>query len=175
MAMSSVANSKEEVMEHEHPAQLRVLRGIATFDLGKGLIVLLAAMGVFLLMQHDPWDVAGSFLRLLHISPDHHFAQEFLDWADNLTDEKLLAVIAGASAYSILRFAEAYGLWFARTWAEWIALVSGSLYLPFEIYKLFHRVTAFHVGVLSLNIAIVFFMAYILWTGGSLHHVPKGT
>ena len=172
--MSSVANPVE-LTGHAQANQLRVLRTIATFELTKGLIVLLAALGVFLLMQRDPWDVAEGFLRLLHISPDHHFAQVFLTWADGLTDQKLLAVAAGASAYSILRFAEAYGLWFAKTWAEWIALISGGLYLPFEIYKLWHRVSAFHVGVLLVNLAIVLYMAYVLWSGGSLHHVPKGT
>jgi uncharacterized membrane protein (DUF2068 family) len=172
--MSSVANPME-VAGPARASQLRVLRTIATFELTKGLIVLLAAFGVFLLMQRDPWDVAEGFLRLLHISPDHHFAQVFLNWADGLTDQKLLAVALGASAYSIMRFAEAYGLWFAKTWAEWIALISGGLYVPFEVYKLWHRVSAFHVGVLLVNLAIVLYMAYVLWSGGSLHHLPKGT
>jgi len=160
---------------HRHDVNLQMLRGVASFELAKGLLVLLAAFGVLFLVGRDPWDIADGLLRLLHISPDHHFAQVFLDWADTLTDSKLWAVAAVAGAYSILRFTEAYGLWYARAWAEWIALVSGAIYLPFEIYKLLHRQSLFHVSVLVINLAIVIYMAYLLKTGKSIHGLPGET
>jgi uncharacterized membrane protein (DUF2068 family) len=139
---------------------------------------LLAALVVVFMVGRDPWDFADGMLRLLHISPDHHFAQLFLDWADTLTDAKLWTVAAVGSMYAILRFVEAYGLWYARTWAEWIALISGSLYVPFEIYKLIHRQSLFHISVLVINLAIVLYMAYLLKTGkgrqypGHPHRLP---
>ena len=149
-----------------HPAQLGVLRGIATLEMAKGLVVLLASVGVVLLMQkEDPWDIADGLLRLLHISPDHRLAQLFLDWADSLTDARVYAVAAVAAAYSILRFLEAYGLWYARAWAEWIALISGAMYLPFEVYNLAHRLNWIHVLVLAINLAIVLYMIHLLRTG----------
>ena len=160
---------------HRHNVNLQMLRGVASFELAKGLLVLLAAFGVLFLVGRDPWDIADGLLHLLHISPDHHFAQVFLDWADTLTDSKLWAVVGVAGAYSILRFTEAYGLWHARAWAEWIALVSGAIYLPFEIYKLLHRQSLFHVSVLVINLAIVIYMAYLLKTGKSIHGLPGET
>jgi len=166
--VSFVTHSTVDPEAEEHPTQLSVLRGIATFELAKGLVVLLAAIGVLLLVQkEDPWDMADGLLRLLHISPDHHLAQVFLDWADSLTNARLYAVAAVAAAYSILRFLEAYGLWYARAWAEWIALISGALYLPFEIYNLAHRLSWIHVVVLAINLAIVLYMIYLLKTGKS--------
>ncbi len=36
---------------------------------------------------------------------------------------------------------ESYGLWFAKRWAEWFALLSGSVYLPVELYGLLKGVT----------------------------------
>src|SRR5579864_8675820 len=174
--MSSIVHSKIAPADAQHGASLQVLRGIATLELAKGLIVLLAACGVLLLMQReDPWDIADGLLRLLHISPDHHFAQVFLDWADSLTIARIWTVAAAAISYSVLRFLEAYGLWYARAWAEWIALISGALYLPFEIYKLVHRQSIFHVSVLLINLAIVFYMVYLLKTGQSIHHVRQPT
>jgi uncharacterized membrane protein (DUF2068 family) len=174
--MSFIVHSKIAPAEPEKGANLQVLRAVATFELTKGLIVLLAACGVALLVhREDPWDIADGLLRLLHISPDHHFAQVFLDWADNLTEAKVWAVAAVAVAYSFLRFMEAYGLWYARAWAEWIALVSGTLYLPFEIYKLIYRQSPFHISVLLINLAVVLYMAYALKTGSSLHSVRQQT
>src|SRR5579864_618331 len=174
--MSFIVHPKLAPPEPEPGASLQVLRAVATFEMTKGLIVLLAACGVLLLVhREDPWDIADGLLRLLHISPDHHFAQVFLDWADNLTIARIWTVAAAAISYSVLRFLEAYGLWYARAWAEWIALISGALYLPFEIYKLVHRQSLFHVAVLLINLAVVFYMAYLLKTGQSIHHVRQPT
>ena len=106
----------------------------------KGLLVLAAALGVAFFV--DANDVAEWFLQLLHISPDRHFAQLLLRAAGRLSDAKVWVVVTVACAYSGLRFVEAYGLWRARAWAEWVALVSGMLYLPFEIRLLVHRVSS---------------------------------
>src|SRR5580704_1479053 len=168
--MSSIVHSKVARAEPMHRISLPVLRTVASFELAKGMIVLLAACGVlFLIRREDPWDIADALLKLLHISPDHHFAQVFLDWANSLTEAKVWAVAGVAVGYSLLRFVEAYGLWYARAWAEWIALISGTLYLPFEIYKLINRPSLFHVGVFVINVAVVLYMVYELKTGESLH------
>lgn len=161
--------------KHHHDVTLQLLRGVASFEFAKGVVVLLAACGVLFLLGKDPWDIADNLLQLLHISPDHHFAQVFLDWSDTLTDSKLWAVAGAALGYSVLRFTEAYGLWHARAWAEWIALISAAIYLPFEVYKLAHRQSMFHIGVLVINLAIVVYMAYLLKTGQSIHGLPAKT
>ena len=174
--MSSIVHSKIAPADVQHGASLQVLRGIATLELAKGMIVLLAACGILLLMRReDPWDIADGLLRLLHISPDHHFAQVFLDWADSLTSAKIWTVAAAAVSYSVLRFLEAYGLWYARAWAEWIALISGSLYLPFEIYKVIHKQNLFHISVFLVNVAIVLYMVYALKTGENIRNVRHPT
>ena len=54
---------------------------------------------------------------------------------------RLWAAAQLAFAYSVLRFAEAYGLWKERTWAEWLAFVSGTLFLPLEIHGLMRGIT----------------------------------
>jgi uncharacterized membrane protein (DUF2068 family) len=168
--MSSIVHTKVAAAGAEPGANLQVLRAVATFELFKGMTVLLASCGVLLLVhREDPWDIADGLLRLLHISPDHHFAQVFLDWADSLTEAKVWAVAGVAVGYSLLRFVEAYGLWYAKAWAEWIALISGTLYLPFEIYKLIHSQSLFHVCVLLINVAVVLYMVYALKKGESLH------
>ena len=86
----------------------------------------------------------------------------FLDFADNVTDAKLWAAAWLAFAYSTLRFVEGYGLWRCRTWAEWVAAVSGTLLLPLEVRELFRRVTLLRCGVLIVNVAVVLYMVYII-------------
>src|SRR5580658_10623851 len=160
--MSSTVHTNVATAEPKHPGTLPVLRVVASFELAKGMIVLLAACGVLLLIRReDPWDIADSLLKLLHISPDHHFAQVFLDWADSLTAARIWTVAGAGAAYSVLRFVEAYGLWKARAWAEWIALISGAIYLPFEVVELIRRLTLFHLSLLIVNLAVVLYMVYL--------------
>ena len=64
--------------------------------------------------------------------------------------------------YAVVRFAEAYGLWFGRRWAEWLAALSGAIYVPVEIYELSRGVSPIKVGALAINILIIMYMAYML-------------
>jgi len=141
--------------------QVKVLRAVASFEVSKGLVVLGAACGVLFLIHKDTWQVAYDLLQLLHISPDHRLARVFLTWADSLTDRKLWVVAAVAVAYSSLRFVEAYGLWRALPWAEWVALISGALYVPIEVREIIRRPNLFHVSLLIVNLAVVFYMVYL--------------
>jgi uncharacterized membrane protein (DUF2068 family) len=136
---------------------------VATVEFIKGLVVLLAGFGVLSLVHRDAWDVAESFLEWLHVSPDTHYAQVFLNLADQVTDSRLWFVAAGALAYSSLRFGEAFGLWFERVWAEWLALISGALYLPFEIYEIIRRPDAVRIAIFLINLAVVLYMVYLRW------------
>jgi uncharacterized membrane protein (DUF2068 family) len=144
-----------------HSRQLRALRAVASIEFLKGLVVLLAGFGVLSLVHRDAWDVAESFLEWLHISPDTHYAQVFLNLADQVTDAKLWGVAVGALAYSSLRFLEAYGLWRERAWAEWLALISGAIYLPFEIYELARRPDWIRLGIFVVNLAVVLYMVFL--------------
>jgi uncharacterized membrane protein (DUF2068 family) len=147
---------------NHHRGQRRVLRAVATFDCSKGIFVLLMGICAIALLHKDAWLYAESLLALLHISTDTHLAQMFLDFADSITDARLWAAARIAFAYAGLRFIEAYGLWRARTWAEWVAFVSGTLLLPMEVRELVRGVTAVRVLFLLGNIAIVLYMLYII-------------
>jgi len=62
----------------------------------------------------------------------------------------------------LLRMTEAYGLWKGREWAEWLALVAGSLLLPFEIRELMRGITAWRSALFVGNMAVVLYMLYVI-------------
>jgi len=145
-----------------HRRQRQVLRAVAGFEFFKGTFVLAMGVCALALVHKDLWLYAESLLALFHINTDRRSAQMFLDFADNLTDARLWAAARIAFAYSILRFTEAYGLWKARTWAEWVAFTSGFLLLPLEIRELFRGITLLRSGMFLANVAVVLFMWYII-------------
>ena len=145
-----------------HRNQRRLLRAVATLEFSKGVFVVLMGLCAIALVHKDAWRIAERLLTLLHISTDRRSAQMFLDFADSVTDARLWAAVGVAFAYAALRFTEAYGLWKARTWAEWVAFISGTLLLPLEVRELFRGLTVFRCVLLVGNLAIVCYMLYVI-------------
>jgi len=145
-----------------HRRQRQVLQAVAMFELFKGVFVLLMGCCAVALVHKDVWLYAESLLALFHISTDRRSALLFLDFADNVTDARLWAAARIAFAYSALRFTEAYGLWHVRTWAEWVALISGALLLPLEIRELMRGLTLLRIALVVGNLAVVLYMLYVI-------------
>ena len=145
-----------------HRNQRRVLRAVAGVEFLKGVFVVLMGICALALDHKDTWLIAESLLSLLHISTDRRPAQVFLDFADSITDARLWAAARIAFAYAALRFTEAYGLWRERTWAEWVAFLSGTLLLPLEVRELFRGITFWRCALLIGNLAIIFYMLYVI-------------
>jgi uncharacterized membrane protein (DUF2068 family) len=146
-------------------AELAGLRAVAVFEALKGAIVLVAGFGLMRLVHRDVAHAAEALIDRLHLNAAKKFPQIFLQLAANITDVQLWGLAALALAYALLRFAEAYGLWFQRRWGAWIAAVSGGIYVPVEIYELARGVTWVKVSALVLNAAVVAYMCYMLWRG----------
>lgn len=139
------------------------LRTVALLEAGKGALVLLVGFGLLSLIHHDVQRFAERLLAHAHLNPASHYPGIFVGVASRLTDARLSLMAAGAAVYSLVRFVEAYGLWHARRWAEWFAALSGGIYIPFEVFELYERVTWIGVGALVLNAAVVVFMLSCLF------------
>jgi uncharacterized membrane protein (DUF2068 family) len=151
------------VTKSAHPdRQRRLLRTIASLEFSKGIFVALMGFCALALVHRDVWRYADSLLMIFHINPDRRYAQAFLDFADSVTEARLWAAARIAFAYAVLRFTEAYGLWKQRTWAEWVAFVSGTLLLPLEVREVIRGLTLLRCSLLVGNIAIVLYMLYII-------------
>jgi uncharacterized membrane protein (DUF2068 family) len=131
------------------------------FEAIKGILVLMAGLGMLSLLHKDVGEAALHVVHQLHINPARHISRVFLEAAGKVNDAKLWSIAAGAAAYSTVRFLEAYGLWNRRVWAEWFALLSGMLYLPFEVYELAEKATYPRLIVFGINVVIVIYMAEI--------------
>jgi uncharacterized membrane protein (DUF2068 family) len=63
---------------------------------------------------------------------------------------------------------EAYGLWSEKRWAEWLAAISGGIYVPFELYESYSKATWLSLTTLLANVLIVGLMINTL-----LHKNPE--
>jgi uncharacterized membrane protein (DUF2068 family) len=143
------------------------LRTVAVFEAAKGLVVLLLGLGLLRLVHKNLDEFAESLIRFLHVSPAGHLSNLFVTAASRTTDKNLWVIAAAAMLYAIVRFAEAFGLWQDREWAEWFALLSGSMYLPWEVYSLLRHPLPIKWIVLTGNVAIVLYMLVLRVQAGA--------
>lgn len=165
--MEKPLNSRVSKVPAPHPSrhQVRGVHLVAAFEAFKGLLVFVAGFGLLHFVHRDLQSTAEELVRHSHLNPAHHYPRIFIDAASRTSPARLRFLAALAFAYASVRFIEAYGLWKLKGWAEWFAIISGSLYLPIEIFELAKHVTIIRATVLVVNIFIVSYLIYVRWQG----------
>ena len=143
------------------PVHIKGVRTVATIEFAKGVIVVLAGLGVLSMRHRNIWGVAESFLEFCHANPYRHYVGVFIDLVSRVSDVRLWKIAVIASVYAILRFVESYGLWYALPWAEWMAAITGAIYIPFEAADFIRRPSWFRLFVIVVNSLIVLYMLYL--------------
>lgn len=144
------------------PEHIKGVRTVATVEFLKGLIVVVAGLGFFSMRHHkDIFGVAESLIEFLHLNPYHHYVGVFIKLVSRLNDVRLWKIAVVASVYALMRFAEAYGLWYALPWAEWMAFLSGAIYIPFEAVDLIRKPTVIRLVILVVNALVVLYMLHL--------------
>lgn len=132
-----------------------VVKTVAVFEAAKGMLLVLVGIGALSLVHHDIRLIASALVGRLHLNPAHGFAGSFVEAAAQLTDARLWVIAAMGFLYALFRFVEAYGLWRGKTWAEWLAVISGGIFVPLEIYELIEKRTWVRASALVINLVVV--------------------
>ncbi len=142
--------------------QRKTIRLIALFEAFKGIVVLLAASGMLSLLHKDIHEIAVRLVHHAHLDPASRYPQIFIIAADHLQDSRLLLLALGAAAYSAIRLAEAYGLYYEKAWAEVLAAGSGAVYVPMEVLSLMRHLTWLSAILFTINVLVVLVMVRAL-------------
>jgi uncharacterized membrane protein (DUF2068 family) len=149
------------------------LRAIALFEAFKGALALLAGFGVLAIIPKGARHIAVELVGRLHLNAGTNYPNVFLKVLEDTANTQLWLIAALVVVYACVRFVEAYGLWRSRPWAEWLAAVSGALYVPFELYELDRGFSWIKFGALLVNIAVVGYMCHALWRARGAHSGEK--
>ena len=138
-------------------------RVIASFEAIKGIAILLLGFGLLSLIHQDIPYVIENLIGDLDLNPASKLVRVIVAQSSNFTDHRLVLFALLCYAYAGLRLSEAFGLWYGKHWAEWLAIGSGGIYLPLEMYELIRRVTWMRVSALVANLIVVVAIALVLW------------
>jgi uncharacterized membrane protein (DUF2068 family) len=132
--MSPVAATSEP-----KPKRAPTLYIIAAIKIGKGLLLLLAALGIFALAGRDLSDTFDQLLRWFHLDPEKRFFTNIGDWLDTVTPANIKVIASGTSLYGLFLLASGTGLALRVAWAIWLAIGESAFFIPIEIYELVRR------------------------------------
>jgi uncharacterized membrane protein (DUF2068 family) len=102
--------------------------------------------------------VVRGFFRQLGYNIDNSKLVGLLRHALTLSSHTITLLAVGAALYAVIEAVEGTGLWLARRWGEYFALVATSLGLPLEIYDLTRKVGVTALVLLIVNIALVVYL-----------------
>ena len=166
---SGPANTAPEVPRGRVLRDLAIMRIIAVERAFRGLVVVLLAVGVFRVRgAHDQlkeafdrdlplvrpiaeqigWDMDSSKLVNLAIK------------AFSLSTGTLLLIAIVLLTYAAIEFIEAVGLWYAKRWGEYFAVIATSLFIPLEIYELSEKLSILKLGIFAVNVVAVIWLVW---------------
>jgi uncharacterized membrane protein (DUF2068 family) len=102
--------------------------------------------------------VLRDLFRQLGFNIDHSKLVGLVERALTLSSGSLTWLALGIAAYAVIEIVEGTGLWLARRWGEYFAMIATSLGLPLEIYDLSRKVTATTLVLFGVNLALVLYL-----------------
>lgn len=134
-------------------ACLKIFRGSIAITIGVSLFLVYRSSEAFSWIDHP---VLGG------IASNDPFLQMLFVWLGSFKQEQILSIAILASLMGILRWVEAGGIWLNKSWAQWLAVFSGFIYIPFEVNELIHQFSWLIVAILFVNTLIVAYLLYVL-------------
>jgi uncharacterized membrane protein (DUF2068 family) len=154
----------------EQGSQIRsklILRLFAIERFLRALVVLAISYGLFRyrssrLSVEAAFDrdlpIVRDLFRQLGYNIEHSKLFGLLQHALTLSSGTLTLLALGALVYGVVEVIEGTGLWLARRWGEYFAMVATSLGLPLEIYDLTRKVTITALVLFAINLALVLYL-----------------
>jgi uncharacterized membrane protein (DUF2068 family) len=102
--------------------------------------------------------VVRSLFRQLGFNITNSKLVGLLHQALTLSSKTLTLLAVALALYAVIELIEGTGLWLARRWGEYFAMVATSLGLPLEIYDLAKKVSVTALVLFAINLALVLYL-----------------
>ena len=131
---------------------------IAGLKIVKGVLLLVIGLGLLKLVHAEVATLFSQLLETLNLDDHSRLIHALVLKVDPLQPQHVLMMSVASLAYSGLLLTEGLGLWFERAWAAYLTVIATSLFIPFELYELYERITVPRISVLLLNLVIVVYL-----------------
>jgi len=89
---------------------------------------------------------------------DHSSIVDTIRKTFNYKHSTLTIVAALLAAYALIELIEAVGLWLAKRWGEYFAVVATAAFIPIEVHEILAKQSAFKIATFALNVLAVVYL-----------------
>ncbi len=139
---------------------------IAAFKLAQALLFVAVGVGVLRLLHKDVGDEIQRLVDHLRFNPESRFVNFILEKANIIDDRMLRRIGAVVFIYAGLDLIEGTGLYLEKVWGEYLTLFITASFLPWEIFEVYRRFTAFRVGLLAVNALVFIYLLKLVISRG---------
>jgi uncharacterized membrane protein (DUF2068 family) len=136
----------------------RYLRWIALYNLIKGSLLCLLAIGILGFLHKDVDAIVGNWMSLLGFNMENRHVIRFLARLDRLTDRQIAEWSGVTFAVAGVFVTQGAGLLLRQQWAKYVTLCVTCSLIPVEIFEIIAHFGWIKVGVLAANLGIVAFL-----------------
>ncbi len=147
-------------MPETSPTTPKGLKAVAILEITKASLALITGIWFFSTLGRD-WSIAFEEL-LHHFYPEAPVPERIVSFFKLFDSQYQIIAASGFILYAILHFAEGIGLWKSQHWAEWLGVISGGIYIPFEVFELSNHPSWITLVILAINLAAVVYLAAII-------------
>ena len=135
---------------------------IAAYKFFQALLFIAIGAGARHFLHRDLADDLAMLAEHLRFNPESRLVNFVLDKASLLNDPVLRRIGAIAFSYAALCLAEGIGLYLEKAWGEILTLAITASFLPWEVYEIFRRLTWVRMGLLTINILVLFYLSRVV-------------
>lgn len=139
----------------------RVLRGVGLLALAALVLAFKGSRGVLHQSFAHDLPLLRPLADQIGWNIDKSTVVDGVTQAFALSGTTLTWIAIALIGYAAVQFVEGTGLWMMKRWGEYFAVVATSIFLPWEMYEVSHKVTVLRVLLLLINIAAV---VWLIWS-----------
>jgi uncharacterized membrane protein (DUF2068 family) len=139
----------------------RSLKLIACLKFARGTLALIISVGLWYVASNYTSLSIGSLQENALVRSDP-FLQIISSWFQLVSADVTLAIATGALLIAMLRYLEGVLIWQRKRIGHWLAIATGSIYIPLEIYLLLNGFRWAMAIVLVINILVVLYLLFNL-------------
>jgi uncharacterized membrane protein (DUF2068 family) len=151
------------------------LKTIACLKVLRGLIAIMIGVSLVFVYRNSEAFSWTDYPVLNGVASNDPFLQMVFAWLGSFNEAQILSIALLACLMGALRWIEAGGIWLNQSWAQWLAVFSGFIYIPFEVNELIYRFNWLMVVVLVVNTLIVSYLLSVLYAKRSAKLASSAT
>ncbi|MBI3577312.1 DUF2127 domain-containing protein [Candidatus Gottesmanbacteria bacterium] len=151
---------RQDLGSREHKALSTFLRFIIVEKAIKSIVLFVLAFSIFPIFSAETVLLARQLARQSHLFSNARFVTSFIRFLNQTREQRLLLFSIFFLGWGLLELVEAVGIFKRRRWAEYLAVVTASLFIPIEIRTVAIRFTMEKLGFLVFNIILVYYFIH---------------